>query len=151
MSLYLSTTKPGLWTGLDSLSKMQNRNATDKLNQQCSKLALFANKIRITMLVYYIVDLDCQLSFCNMAAPWKIWRHLGNMAAPPAQLVSGIVPALLWSKLVCGCQQAPMSTVQLSRVQSSCPESTPVQSPLQSRVHAGFVVTLRSWLAQASL
>ena len=41
--------------------KMQNRNATDKLNQQCSKLALFANTIseicdRITMLVYYIVD-----------------------------------------------------------------------------------------------
>ena len=34
--------------------KMQNRNATDKLNQQCSKLALFANEIcgRITMLVY---------------------------------------------------------------------------------------------------
>ena len=32
--------------------KMQNRNATDKLNQQCSKLALFTNEIcgRITML-----------------------------------------------------------------------------------------------------
>ena len=47
---------------------MQNRNATDKLNQQCSKLALFANAIieicgRITMLVYYIVDLAYQLHF----------------------------------------------------------------------------------------
>ena len=43
---------------------MQNRNATDKLNQQCSKLALFANEIcgRITMLVCYIVDLADQ--FC---------------------------------------------------------------------------------------
>ena len=42
--------------------KMQNRNATDKLNPQCSKLALFANTIteicgRITMLVYYIDNL----------------------------------------------------------------------------------------------
>ena len=27
--------------------KMQNRNATDKLNQQCSKLALFANTIMV--------------------------------------------------------------------------------------------------------
>ena len=41
---------------------MQNRNVTDKLNQQCSKLALFANAIieicgRIAMLVYYIADL----------------------------------------------------------------------------------------------
>ena len=48
--------------------KMQNRNATDKLNPQCSKLALFANTIteicgRITMLVYYIVDLAYQLHF----------------------------------------------------------------------------------------
>ena len=37
--------------------KMQNRNATDKLNPQCSKLALFSDTIteicgRITMLVY---------------------------------------------------------------------------------------------------
>ena len=48
--------------------KMQNRNATDKLNPQCSKLALFANTIteicgRITMLVYYIVNLADQLHF----------------------------------------------------------------------------------------
>ena len=48
--------------------KMQNRNATDKLNPQCSKLALFANTIteicgRITMLVYYIVDLAYQVYF----------------------------------------------------------------------------------------
>ena len=40
--------------------KMQNRNATDKLNLQCSKLALFADTIaeicgRITMLVYYML------------------------------------------------------------------------------------------------
>ena len=47
---------------------MQNRNATDKLSQQCNKLALFANEIigicgRITMLVYYIVDLAHQLHF----------------------------------------------------------------------------------------
>ena len=47
---------------------MQNRNATDKLNPQCSKLALFANTIteicgRITMLVYYIVDLADQFHF----------------------------------------------------------------------------------------
>ena len=27
--------------------KMQNRNATDKLNPQCSKLALFANTITV--------------------------------------------------------------------------------------------------------
>ena len=45
---------------------MQNRNATDMLNRQCSKLALFANTIteiciRITMLVYYIVDLAYRL------------------------------------------------------------------------------------------
>ena len=51
--------------------KMQNRNATDKLNPQCRKLALFANTItgRITMLIYYIVDLADQLhfyfAFCN--------------------------------------------------------------------------------------
>ena len=48
--------------------KMQNRNATDKLNQQCSKLALFADTITeicgmITMLVYYIVDLAYQFAF----------------------------------------------------------------------------------------
>ena len=48
--------------------QMQNRNATDKLNPPCSKLALFANTIteicgRITMLVYYIVDLAFQLHF----------------------------------------------------------------------------------------
>ena len=48
---------------------MQNINATDKLNQQCGKLVLFANAIieicgRITMLVYYIiVDLAYQLYF----------------------------------------------------------------------------------------
>ena len=42
--------------------KMQNRNATDKLNPQCSKLALFANTItgRITN---DIVDLADQLHF----------------------------------------------------------------------------------------
>ena len=44
---------------------------TEKLNQQCSKLAWFANTIseicgRITMLVYYIVDLAYQvLAFCK--------------------------------------------------------------------------------------
>ena len=48
--------------------KMQNRNATDKLNPQCSKLALFANTIteirgRITMLVYNMADLADQLHF----------------------------------------------------------------------------------------
>ena len=48
--------------------KMQNRNATDKLNPQCSTLALFANTIteicgRLTMLVYYIVNLAYQLHF----------------------------------------------------------------------------------------
>ena len=48
--------------------KMQNRNASDKLNQQCSKLALFADTIteicgRITMLAYYIVDLAHQFAF----------------------------------------------------------------------------------------
>ena len=37
--------------------KMQNRNATDKLNQQCSKLAEICG--RITMLIYYIADLAC--------------------------------------------------------------------------------------------
>ena len=60
--------------------KMQNRNATDKLNQQCSKLALFANAIieicgRITMLVHYIVDLAYQLhfyfAFCQLAISVK--------------------------------------------------------------------------------
>ena len=39
--------------------KMQNRNATDKLNPQCSKLAL----LKQTMLGYYIVDLAYQLHF----------------------------------------------------------------------------------------
>ena len=48
--------------------KMQNRNATDKLNPQCNKLALFANTIteicgRITVLVYYMADLADQLHF----------------------------------------------------------------------------------------
>ena len=33
----------------------------NKLNQLCSKLALFTNSGRITMLVYYIVDLAYQL------------------------------------------------------------------------------------------
>ena len=47
---------------------MQNRNATDKLNQQCSKLALVANTIieicgKMTMLVYYIIDLAYHLHF----------------------------------------------------------------------------------------
>ena len=51
------------------ICQMQNRNATDKLNPQCRKLALFANAIieicgyRMTMLVYYIVDLAYQLHF----------------------------------------------------------------------------------------
>ena len=41
--------------------KVQNRNP----NQQCSKLALFADEIcgRITMLVCYIVDFAYQLHF----------------------------------------------------------------------------------------
>ena len=49
------------------ICQMQNRNATDKLNPQCRKLALFANAIieicgyRMTMLVYYIVDLAYQI------------------------------------------------------------------------------------------
>ena len=46
--------------------KMQNRNATDKLNQQCSKLALVATiEIcgKMTMLVYYIIDLAYHLHF----------------------------------------------------------------------------------------
>ena len=48
------------------ICQMQNRNA---LNPQCRKLALFANAIieicgyRMTMLVYYIVDLAYQLHF----------------------------------------------------------------------------------------
>ena len=51
--------------------KMQNRNATDKLSQQCSKLALFVNTVieicgRITMLVYYIADIAYQyFAFCK--------------------------------------------------------------------------------------
>ena len=41
--------------------KMQNRNATDKLNQQCSKLALLSyHKFQ---LIYYIADLAYQLHF----------------------------------------------------------------------------------------
>ena len=68
---------------------MQNRNATDKLNPQCSKLALFANTNteicgRITMLVYYIVDLAYQFAFfllssdnqlailCNNGGQWEM-------------------------------------------------------------------------------
>ena len=56
--------------------KMQNRNATDKLNPQCSKLALFANTItgRITMLIYYIVDLADQLHVCGA---WEERIHAG--------------------------------------------------------------------------
>ena len=39
---------------------MQNRNATDKLNQQCSKVALLSyHKFQQTMLIYHIVDLAC--------------------------------------------------------------------------------------------
>ena len=38
---------------------MQNRNAADKLNQQCSKLALFANK-----LLKLMVGQQCQLLHC---------------------------------------------------------------------------------------
>ena len=51
--------------------KMQNRNATDELNQQCSKLALLVNTIieicgRITMVVYYIADIAYQyFAFCS--------------------------------------------------------------------------------------
>ena len=39
---------------------MQNGNATDKLNQQCSKLVLFANTINNANILY-IVDLAYQL------------------------------------------------------------------------------------------
>ena len=42
--------------------KMQNRNATDKLNPQY-KHCLLTNLWWITMLVYYIVDLAYQLHF----------------------------------------------------------------------------------------
>ena len=48
--------------------KMQNRNATDKLNPQCSTLDCLLTQLlkfcgRITMLVYYIVNLANQLPF----------------------------------------------------------------------------------------
>ena len=57
-----------MYRGLQVGCHLQNAKATDKLNPQCSKLALFANTIteicgRITMLVYYIVDLAYQLHF----------------------------------------------------------------------------------------
>ena len=53
--------------------KMQNRNATDELNQQCSKLALLVNTIieicgRITMVVYYIADIAYQYLSDNQLA-----------------------------------------------------------------------------------
>ena len=53
--------------------KMQNRNATDKLYPQCSKLALFANTIteicgRITMLIYYIVIICISILHDNQLA-----------------------------------------------------------------------------------
>ena len=62
-----------VYRGLQVGCHLQNAK-TDKLNPPCSKLALFANTIieicgRITMLVYYIVDLAYQLHFyfpfCN--------------------------------------------------------------------------------------
>ena len=44
--------------------KMQNRNATDKLNQQCSKLALFANTINNANLLYCGFSLSVAFLFC---------------------------------------------------------------------------------------
>ena len=43
---------------------MQNRNATDKLNQQCSKLALFANTINNANLLHCGFSLSVAFLFC---------------------------------------------------------------------------------------
>ena len=45
--------------------KMQNRNATDKLNQQCSKLALFANTINNVNLLHCGFSLSVALHFAS--------------------------------------------------------------------------------------
>ena len=44
--------------------KMQNRNATDKLNQQCSKIALFANTINNANLLHCGFSLSVAFLFC---------------------------------------------------------------------------------------
>ena len=44
--------------------KMQNRNATDKLNQQCTKIALFANTINNANLLHCGFSLSVAFLFC---------------------------------------------------------------------------------------
>ena len=47
--------------------KMQNRNATDKLNQQCSKIALFANTINNANLLHcgFSLSVAFLFAFCK--------------------------------------------------------------------------------------
>ena len=45
--------------------KMQNRNATDKLNQQCSKIALFANTINNANLLHCGFSLSVHFYFAS--------------------------------------------------------------------------------------
>ena len=65
--------------------KMQNRNATDKLNQQCSKLALFANPINSANLLHCGFSFSVAFLFCilqgttNLQSSVGMWPH--GMAA----------------------------------------------------------------------
>ena len=67
--------------------KMQNRNATDKLNQQCSKLAEICG--RITMLIYYIADLAYQLHFYFAFASDNQLAILCNICLQHVRIVNG--------------------------------------------------------------
>ena len=69
---------------------MQNRNTTDKLNPQCSKLALFANTIteicgRITMLVYYIL-ISC-ISVLHFASDNQLAILVDRLTMPSVCLI----------------------------------------------------------------
>ena len=66
---------------------MQNRNATDKLNQQCSKLALFANTINNANLLHCGFSLSVAFLFCILqvttnlqSSVQQVGSHLQNDA-----------------------------------------------------------------------
>ena len=58
---------------------MQNRNATDKLNQQCTKLALFANPINNANLLHCGFSLSVAFLLCIL----QVTTNLQSSVAVP--------------------------------------------------------------------
>ena len=67
---------------------MQNRNATDKLNQQCSKLALFANTINNANLLHCGFSLSVAFLFCILQVTTNLQSSVSGFGSSLAGQLS---------------------------------------------------------------